>query len=99
MEIELTDVFEEWLSGLRDQRAKAIIVKRIDRLATGNLGDIKAIGGTLRELRIAYGPGYRLYCIQRGSTLIVLFCGGDKSSQSRDIRKAKQLALSLENKK
>ena len=97
MEVELTETFHTWLQGLRDHRAKAIIVKRIDRLATGNLGDIKPVGGSVRELRIAYGPGYRLYCVQRGSTLIVLLCGGDKSSQSRDIAKAKRLAQSLED--
>ena len=97
MEIQLTEVFHEWLQSLRDHRAKAIIVKRIDRLAAGNLGDIKAVGGPVRELRIAYGPGYRLYCVQRGSTIIVLLCGGDKSSQSRDIAKAKRLAQSLED--
>ncbi len=97
MEIQLTEEFHQWLQGLRDHRAKAIIVRRIDRIATGNIGDIKTVGGPVRELRIAYGPGYRLYCVQRGSTVIVLLCGGDKSSQSRDIAKAKRLAQSLED--
>lgn len=97
MEVRLTEAFHDWLQGLRDHRARAIIVKRIDRLAAGNLGDIKTVGGTLRELRIPYGPGYRLYCIPRGSTLLVLLCGGDKSTQSRDIAKAQRIAQLLED--
>ena len=95
MEVEVTEVFHQWLRSLRDHRAKAMIVKRIDRLTKGNLGDIKSVGGQIRELRIHHGPGYRLYCVQRGSSLIVLLCGGDKSSQSKDIAKAKELAQSL----
>jgi len=95
MEVQVTEVFHQWLHCLRDHRAKAMIVKRIDRLASGNTRDIKSVGGPIRELRIHHGSGYRLYCVQRGSSLIVLLCGGDKSSQSQDIAKAKELAESL----
>jgi putative addiction module killer protein len=84
--------FSKWMSELRDVRAKARIAVRIDRMASGNLGDVKAVGEGLSEARIAYGPGYRLYFLAKGDTLIVMLAGGDKSSQSRDIAKAKELA-------
>lgn len=92
IEVRQTDVFAEWLSGLRDVRAKAEVVRRIRRLALGNPGDVKPVGEGVSELRISYGPGYRVYFIQRGAVLVILLCGGDKGSQSRDIRHAKSLA-------
>lgn len=90
MNIEVTDVFDKWLKDLRDLQAKERILARIIRLRDGNRGDDKALAGTggIRELRIKYGPGYRLYYIQRGKTLILLLCGGDKSSQKKDIATA-----------
>lgn len=92
VELFKTSTFDAWLRNLRDRRAKARIAARIDRLASGNPGDVKPIGGGLSELRIDHGPGYRVYFMQRGSIIIVLLCGGDKSSQQRDIEKAKALA-------
>ena len=84
--------FDRWLSELRDRRAVARIAARLDRLASGNPGDTQPVGDGVSELRINYGPGYRVYFIQRGSVLIILLCGGDKSSQDRDIKQAKALA-------
>ena len=84
--------FDRWLSELRDRRAVARIVARLDRLASGNPGDTQPVGDGVSELRINYGPGYRVYFIQRGPVLIILLCGGDKSSQDRDIKQAKVLA-------
>ena len=84
--------FDRWLSGLRDRRAVARIAARLDRLASGNPGDAQPVGDGVSELRINYGPGYRVYFIQRGPVLIILLCGGDKSSQDKDIKQAKVLA-------
>jgi putative addiction module killer protein len=92
IQIEITDAFDKWLTGLRDLQAKERIFARIRRLREGNPGDVKPVGGGVSEMRIKYGPGYRLYFMQRGNTLIILLCGGDKSSQSRDIAKALALA-------
>ncbi|UGX87810.1 type II toxin-antitoxin system RelE/ParE family toxin [Phyllobacterium meliloti] len=93
--IEKTDTFLSWIDGLRDQRARARIAMRLDRLIDGNLGDIKLVGDGVSELRIDYGPGYRVYFIERNDVLIILLCGGDKSTQDRDIRKAKTMAAAL----
>ena len=92
VELIRSSVFDGWLSGLRDRRAKVRIAARLDRLAVGNPGDVKPVGGGISELRINYGPGYRVYYMTRGKVLIVLLCGGDKSSQDADIKQAKVLA-------
>jgi putative addiction module killer protein len=92
IQIEVTEVFDKWLKGLRDLQAKERVFARIRRLQEGNPGDVKPVGGGVSEMRINYGPGYRLYFVQRGNTLIILLCGGDKSSQSQDIAKALALA-------
>lgn len=96
IEVRQTTRFATWLAGLRDERAKARILKRLDRAGQGNLGDVAPVGGGVSEMRIFYGPGYRVYFVQRGSELIVLLCGGDKSSQAADIEEAKVLAMELE---
>lgn len=92
IEVRETDTFAAWLSGLRDVRAKAEVARRVRRLALGNTGDVKPVGEGVSELRIHYGPGYRVYFVQRGAVLVVLLCGGDKGSQDRDIRSALKLA-------
>ena len=82
--------FEEWLDGLKDQRAVARVLARLARVRLGNLGDCKPVGEGVLELRVDYGPGYRVYFGQKGRTLVVLLCGGDKRTQDRDIRLARQ---------
>ena len=89
MEILKSRTFDGWLTALKDRRAATRVQIRIDRLSLGNPGDVRSIGEGLSELRIHYGPGYRVYFAQRGSTLVILLCGGDKSSQERDIAKAR----------
>ncbi len=96
IEVRLTEAFEGWLEELRDVRAKAIIVRRIDAVRFGNFGDVAPVGGGVSEMRIHYGPGYRLYLVQRGAELVVMLGGGDKASQKRDIRRAKALAEELD---
>jgi putative addiction module killer protein len=93
MELKQTDTFRKWEQNLRDQRARATIAARLFRLANGLAGDVSPVGSGISELRIHYGPGYRIYFQNRGGQLVILLCGGDKSSQDRDIRLAKQLAL------
>ena len=92
MEIVKTGTFDAWLRALRDKHAKARIEMRIRRLSLGNAGDVKPVGRGLSEMRIDYGPGYRVYFLQRGEVMVILLCGGDKSSQDSDIALAKQLA-------
>ena len=92
IEIIQSPAFRKWLSALRDVDARARIHVRLDRMQEGNVGDVKSVGDGVSEARIPYGPGYRLYFIRRGHTLIIMLAGGDKSSQLRDIKKAKQLA-------
>lgn len=88
IEVRQTTSFSKWFRSLRDKRAKSRIAVRIDRLALGNPGDVKPVGQGVSELRIDYGPGYRVYFVQRGSTVVVLLAGGDKDSQDRDIELA-----------
>ena len=92
MELKQTDLFRRWERKLKDQKAKAMIAARLFRLANGLAGDASPVGAGVSELRIHYGPGYRIYFQQRGDTIIVLLCGGDKDSQVRDIAAAKRLA-------
>ena len=94
-EIRQTDDFVNWFVNLRDRKARARILVRIRRLSLGNPGDVKPVGKGLLELRVDYGPGYRVYFVQRGKTLIILLAGGDKGSQKRDIAKAQRLADGL----
>lgn len=95
IEIRKTARFANWLDGLRDLRARARIQVRIERLATGHVGDAKPVGEGVSELRIDYGPGYRVYFVKRGNEVIVLLAGGDKRTQARDIRTALRLARGL----
>lgn len=96
MEIRKTEVFARWVDELRDIRARARVLARIERLGAGNPGDVAPVGEGVSELRIDYGPGYRVYYKKRGRRLIVLLAGGDKSTQSKDIRAALELARALE---
>ncbi|GAC1044665.1 MULTISPECIES: type II toxin-antitoxin system RelE/ParE family toxin [Rhizobium] len=95
IEVRQTTVFSEWLKALRDRNAASRIAVRIRRLELGNPGDIKAVGDGVSEMRIDYGPGYRLYLTYTGRTLVILLCGGDKSSQTRDIAQAKKMAKEI----
>jgi putative addiction module killer protein len=92
LELRRTAEFLQWLRRLRDRSALRVIETRIARLATGNLGDAKALGAGVIELRVDYGPGYRLYLMRTGDVVVILLCGGDKSSQPRDIELARRLA-------
>ncbi|MDO1580539.1 type II toxin-antitoxin system RelE/ParE family toxin [Rhizobium oryzicola] len=92
LEIRETEAFATWFSRLRDERAKARINARIFRLSIGNPGDVKPVGEGVSELRIDYGPGYRIYFVKQGKVVIILLCGGDKSTQAGDITAAKQMA-------
>jgi putative addiction module killer protein len=96
MDILTTSVFDMWFDSLKDLRGKSRIQARIDRIAFGHLGDMKSVGEGVLELRIFYGPGYRIYFRQYGDTLIVLLAGGDKSSQQKDIESAKKLVKEIE---
>jgi putative addiction module killer protein len=95
LELRKTDVFARWLDGLRDPRARARVQARLDRLAEGNPGDVKPIGECVSELRIDYGAGYRVYFKSRSRTVVILLAGGDKRTQSRDVRTALRLAREL----
>ncbi|MCE0734638.1 type II toxin-antitoxin system RelE/ParE family toxin [Halomonas sp. G15] len=92
IELIKTDVFDQWLRSLRDTRARAKIAARLRRLSLGNPGDVKPVGEGISELRIPLGPGYRVYYLARGPVVVVLLCGGDKSTQPRDIEQAKIIA-------
>ena len=95
IEVRQTRIFQEWLANLTDRRAVERIAQRLVRLQSGLFGDVKPVGNGLSELRIDYGPGYRLYFVQQGRTLVILLCGGDKRTQSRDIRVAKEMMMEL----
>jgi putative addiction module killer protein len=95
IDIRKTDHFVQWLDNLRDIRARARVLVRIERLATGNPGDVEPVGEGVSELRINYGPGYRVYFKKRGQELIILLAGGDKSTQAKDIKNALRLARNL----
>ena len=95
IEIRKTEVYALWLDGLRDLNARARIQVRVERLAAGNAGDVKPVGEGVSELRINYGPGYRVYFTMRGRELVVLLAGGDKGTQSTDIKTALHLARNL----
>ena len=95
VELRKTERFARWIDGLRDLRARARIQARLDRLAEGNPGDVKPVGEGVSELRIDYGPGYRVYFKARGRTLVVLLAGGDKRTQSQDVKLAIRLAREL----
>jgi putative addiction module killer protein len=92
LEITKTETYQEWYTALRDREARTRIDVRIRRLAIGNPGKSRNLGGAISEMKIDYGPGYRLYFTRRGPTLILLLCGGDKSSQSNDIETARKLS-------
>jgi putative addiction module killer protein len=97
VEVRQTEAFSSWLRKLRDENARARILVRIRRLSLGNLGDVKPVGSGVSELRVDYGPGYRVYLCQRGSELILLLLGGTKKTQEADIAKAKELAREWKN--
>jgi putative addiction module killer protein len=92
MQIVQCDVFTAWLENVKDERAAARIVTRIRRMEIGNPGDVRSVGEGVSEIRIDYGPGYRVYFARRGRTLVILLCGGDKKSQRKDIALARRMA-------
>jgi putative addiction module killer protein len=92
LDLKQTETFRKWWMRLGDERARGVIFSRLDRLAYGHVGDVRPVGDGVSELRIHHGPGYRVYFQRRGDTIVVLLCGGDKSTQARDIRTAKRLA-------
>jgi putative addiction module killer protein len=91
-QLEQTSLFSRWLEGLKDYRAKAAIVLRLKQVSVGQWGDVKSVGGGVSELRWHIGPGYRVYSTRQGDRIVLLLAGGDKTSQARDIAKAKALA-------
>jgi putative addiction module killer protein len=95
IEIRETDEYRRWFGGLRDLGAQMRIAVRVRRVSLGNFGDTKSVGGGVLELRIPYGPGYRVYLARRGDAVVILLAGGDKSSQRRDIERARELASRL----
>ena len=95
IEIRKTEIFAKWLDGLLDIRARARIIVRIERLTAGNPGDVKSVGEGVSELRIDYGPGYRVYYKKQGQKVVILLAGGDKSTQAKDIKTALRLARNL----
>ena len=95
IEIRQTVAYAQWFDGLRDRQARVRIDARLRRLSLGNPGDVKPVGEGVSELRIDYGPGYRVYFVQRGQTLVILLAGGDKRTQAADVRAALELARNL----
>lgn len=98
IEVRQSEAFASWLEGLKDERGRAKIAVRIRRLSLGNFGDVKSVGDGVSELRIDFGPGYRLYFARRGAAVVVLLCGGDKGTQANDIKTAKAMAKQLKSK-
>jgi putative addiction module killer protein len=97
IEVRQTEIFADWFTSLKDRKAKARIQARIDRMEMGHFGDVAPVGQGVSEMRIFYGSGYRVYFVQRGSIVVILLCGGDKSSQTSDINKAKELVKQIED--
>ena len=97
IEIRQTESYRKWFASLKDRNARARINIRIRRLSLGNPGDVKSIGSGISELRIKYGPGYRVYFVKRKNQIIILLAGGDKSTQSEDIKNARKLNVALED--
>lgn len=95
IDVQRTDVFMKWLDDLRDDKAVARISNRIDRLMFGNPGEVKSVGEGVSEMKIDYGPGYRLYFTKRGKVIVLLLCGGTKGTQERDIKRAIKMAMEL----
>ncbi|BBL60845.1 type II toxin-antitoxin system RelE/ParE family toxin [Methylomonas koyamae] len=95
VDIKKTNVYARWLDDLRDIRARARVLARVERLVAGNPGDVKSVGEGVLEMRIDYGPGYRVYFTQRGNEIVILLAGGDKSTQDADIKTAQGLARNL----
>jgi len=95
--VKESDLFSKWLVKLKDVQGKVAIIRRVKRVRAGNFGDHKSVGDKVSELRITTGPGYRVYYTQQGDEIIVLLVGGDKSSQSKDIEKAKEMAKEYHN--
>jgi putative addiction module killer protein len=95
VEIKKTDVYARWLDNLRDIRARARVLARVERLAAGNPGDVKSVGEGVSEMRIDYGSGYRVYFTRHGNEIVILLAGGDKSTQNADIKTAQELARNL----
>ena len=94
-EIEKTEEFDTWLDGISDGKTQKVIVKRIRKMSLGTLGKVRSLNGGLFEAKIDYGPGFRLYFVNKGKRIIVLLCGGDKSTQSRDIKRAREMAKEI----
>jgi len=95
-QLQSTDVFDRWLRDLGDRKARARILARLESAQLGNLGDTRSVGTGVREMRVHFGPGYRVYFAQRGRIVMVLLCGGDKSTQPRDIARAQRLLKTIE---
>jgi len=95
MEVVRTNAFSTWLDDLRDRKGRGIIIRRLERLAAGNRGDVGPVGGGVSELRIHYGPGYRVYFVERGTTLTIVLWGGAKSTQDADIKTAIAMSRSI----
>ncbi len=95
VEVRQTEEFSAWLHGLRDASAVARVVARIRRMEQGNPGDTRSVGKGIMEMRISYGPGYRIYYVHRGAHIVILLCGGDKRAQRQDIKRAQMLAETL----
>lgn len=95
MNVVYTEIFEAWIKGLRDRRAKFTILSRLERIEDGNFGDHRTVGRGVSELRVDVGQGYRVYYTIRQRTVVILLCGGDKSSQRRDIRRAQRMAAEV----